>query len=174
MKRRALLLARRGMRRRADPLAEFQDRPENDGDNIEHAGQGRQGAKRKSPEKRFRQDREHEKIDRKRNHDCPEESGVSKGRNEQLREQEQSADVGHVRDQQDGDEQPLRPLRQPLQAKGRGLALLDVMAQPHRIDREQPGFDPGEEKRHRPAAKNEEGVGHDSFASLPVCSIAVA
>ncbi len=57
--------------------------------------------------------------------------------------------------------------------KRRWIPLFDVMAQPHRIDREQSGLDPREEERDRPEAENGESVDHDSVAPFSSGSIAV-
>ncbi len=69
-------------RPRRSPISRTGQR--SDRDDIEDAAEGRQGAKRETPEKRFRQDREHEKIDRERDHDCREKSRVTQRGDEQF------------------------------------------------------------------------------------------
>ena len=50
-------------------LPDFQDWPEQDREPFQHAGQSREGAKRKTAKERFRQNAEDEKINRKGDHD---------------------------------------------------------------------------------------------------------
>src|SRR5438067_1166878 len=93
-----------------------------------------------------------------------------KSNNDYLGENQQAENVREVCHQQDGDEEPFRPFRQAIQAERSGPTLLYLVTKPHRIDREQPGFNAREKERDGPEQENDDAVDHVAVAPSPSCS----
>src|SRR2546423_5193939 len=148
----------------------LENRPEQNRKPFQHAAQRRERAKWETAKERFRQNAQDKKINRQRDQECEEKANGSELRHEQFSEDQQAEDVGEVRDEENGDEQALRPFGEPIQAQRCRLSLFHLMAQPDRIDGEQPGLDPSEEKRDNPEKEDRESVNHGAVAPLPSCS----
>src|SRR5205085_3497610 len=122
------------------------------------------------PEEGLRKNAENEKINREGDQNCPEKARPAKGVDEQFRQEEQAENVREVGDEQNGDEKALGPFDEPIEPQGRPASLFHMVAQPHRVDREQTRFDAREEKRDRPEQENREAVNHGPVAPLSSCS----
>src|SRR5205823_10109079 len=113
---------------------------------------------------------EQEEINRKRDCESEQVSGVAVPSNELGGQQQQTQYVGCVREEQNGRQQSLRMFEQTIQPPGRGYAALHVLAQTHRIDREKTALNSVEEKRNNPATKNDETHDHAAASNTVVFS----
>src|SRR4051812_40036122 len=117
-------------------LANFEDGPEQDREPFEQAAERGEGAKREPAKERLRQNAQDEKINGERDYERNEKAESAESDNQQLRQEEQTENVGKVRDQQHGDEQALRPFRQAVEPQSRRAVLLHLVTETNWIDRE--------------------------------------
>jgi hypothetical protein len=75
-------------------------------------------------------------------------------------QQEQAEYVGRICEKQNSHEQPFRMFQQSIEPDGRRCATFHVLAQSHRVDRQESAFDSVEEERNNPATENDEADHH--------------
>src|SRR5438309_6531850 len=109
-----------------------------------------------------------QKINRQCNQDRHRISDRTQGDDELTRQNDQCDNVSRIGRQEDRNEQSFRVLQHFLQPLRGSITAFCPVSQSHRVEREQTGFNPGEEKRDQPAGEEENDLhGRAPFAPSP-------
>src|SRR6267143_5811958 len=151
--------------RSLNKLPDRMQRRENFCSHIQQTRKANNGAEWKPTEQRFRQNTEKQEINRQCNQDRERVSNHAEGEDKFARQNDQRDNVSGIGRQQDRDEQSFRALEHFLQSVCCWIIAFCPVSQPHRVEGQQTGFNPGEEKRNQPACEKKDQLqGSSPFA----------